>query len=121
MFLSDEVRTTHRNLSTVDLEFRETAAQDPRFLDRSSFELLDGHGLLKFHQQSWPTFLGREKLAEVQRVSLGIYHLLRTLPERIFGQDYGRMSTFYGLGSAITASSSSRLRTAFPPWSPAAT
>jgi hypothetical protein len=103
MILSDEVRATHRDLSQVDLEFREIAAQDPRFLDRAQFEPLNRHELLNFRQQPWPTFLGREKLAEFQRVSLGMYHLLRALPERVFGKDYARMSTFYGLDSAMTA------------------
>jgi hypothetical protein len=103
MVLSDEVRATHRDLSEVDLAFRETAAQDPRFLERSHFGPLDRHEMLAFRQQSWPTFLGREKLAEFQRASLGIYNLVRSLPERVFGQDYARMSAYYGLDSALTA------------------
>lgn len=104
MPLSDELRATHRGLSELDLEFRESAREDPRFLDRSYFEPLNRHNeLLIYRLQPWLTFLGRDKLADLRRVSVGVYNLLRTVPQRLFENDYQRISDFYGLGSRMIA------------------
>ncbi|HYG61373.1 MAG TPA: hypothetical protein VEL74_02225 [Thermoanaerobaculia bacterium] len=100
MALSEEVRKTHRDLSAIDLEFRELAHEDPRFLDRSHFQPLTRENeLLAYRLQPWLTFLGRDKLQELQRVSLGMYRLLQTLPMRIFEGDLNRLQEFYGFPS----------------------
>jgi hypothetical protein len=91
-------RGTHRALSAVDLRFREIAHGSPELLDRKHFELLDRtNELLGCTLQSWPTFLDAGKLAELQRAALEVNRLLRTVPERVFRQDWARLAAFYGL------------------------
>lgn len=104
MSSSEGWRATHRSLSPLDLKFREMAKDSPEYLKRSNFAAIDrGHELLHYRLQSWPTFLGPEKLDELKRVSLGVHGLLRSVPERIFRNDPEKLSEFYGLGSpAIT-------------------
>lgn len=93
-------QATHQDLSDIDLRFREMAKNSPDFLDRSRFQILDHNKeLLKYELQPWLTFLGREKLEELKRVSLGVTQLLRGLPERIFGNDWAKLADFYDLGS----------------------
>src|SRR5687767_13371676 len=93
-------RFTHGNLSAQDLKFREMAQNSPEFLDRTQFRVLDeNHRLLHYRLQSWPTFVGREKLAELKRVGIDVSRMLRSIPERIFHNDPEKLADFYGLGS----------------------
>ncbi|HEV7515577.1 MAG TPA: hypothetical protein VGR07_04690 [Thermoanaerobaculia bacterium] len=46
--------------------------------------------------QSWPTFVGGEKLAEVRRATVALTQLVKSVPERIFGNDPRRIAAFYG-------------------------
>jgi hypothetical protein len=95
-------RATHAALSALDLKFREIARHSPEFLDRGQFAVLDEKpDILSFRLQSWPTFVGREKLAELQRVSRGISRLLRKLPERIFRNDPRKLAEFYAIAPTI--------------------
>jgi hypothetical protein len=98
-------RETHRRLSAVDLRFREIAHASPELLDRRSFELLDRKNeILRYRPQSWPTFLGAGKLAELQRAALAVNRLLRTVPERVFRNNLAGpagLAEFYGLPPRI--------------------
>jgi hypothetical protein len=97
-------QTTHRRLSEHDLKFREMAKDSPEFLDRCRFQALDASPeLLHFPLQPWPTFIGREKLEEVGRVSLALNRLLRSVPERVFQRDWAKIAAFYSLGSPTIA------------------
>lgn len=93
-------RSTHRNLSALDLKFREMAKDSPKFLDRAYFQIQDRtKELLYYRLQSWPTFVGPEKLAELKQVGIEVNRLIRSVPERIFHNDPVKLSKFYGLGS----------------------
>lgn len=46
--------------------------------------------------QSWPTFLGAAKLAEVRRATVEVTRLVRAIPERIFANDPRRIAAYYG-------------------------
>ncbi|MEA2690804.1 MAG: hypothetical protein QOJ16_191 [Acidobacteriota bacterium] len=100
----EDWRATHLALSAEDLRFREAAELDPELLDRSRFKILDEkQDLVYFHLQSWPTFVGREKLGHMKRVSLAVCNLLRSIPSRIFGNDPQKLNAFYRLGSPLRA------------------
>ena len=95
-------RDSHRALSAVDLRFREIAHRSPELLDRRQFELLDRkNDLLDFPLQSWPTFLGPAKLAELQDAARGVNRLLQSVPERVFGRDWARLAAFYRLDPRV--------------------
>src|ERR1700730_16503731 len=46
--------------------------------------------------QSWPTFIGAEKLAEIHRATISLTQLVKSIPERIFGNDPRRIAAYYG-------------------------
>ena len=47
--------------------------------------------------QSWPTFLAAEKLAEIRRATVELTRLVKSIPERFFGNDPRRIAAYYGL------------------------
>ncbi|HKV13289.1 MAG TPA: hypothetical protein VJ725_34430 [Thermoanaerobaculia bacterium] len=46
--------------------------------------------------QSWPTFVGGEKLAEIRRATVELTRLVKSIPERLFGNDARRIAAWYG-------------------------
>lgn len=99
---SEEIKAAHLSLSPLDWEFRQIACEDSEFLSRSTFSILDeDHDLLTYRLQSWPTFLGAAKLAEIRRAGLAVHRLLRRIPECLFENDPERISEFYGFDNAI--------------------
>ena len=54
--------------------------------------------------QPWPTFVGGEKLREMRRATVEVTRLVKSVPERIFGNDAKQISRFFGIGNeALTA------------------
>ncbi len=47
--------------------------------------------------QSWPIFIGSDRLAEFERATTAVFRLLRTIPERIFDNDGARIGAYYGI------------------------
>lgn len=97
----DEIRANHRALSAADWRFRELAMSDPRYQRRESFHLDEPNDLLMFRMQAWPTFLGREKVAELARISTTLSGLIRSIPRRVFRDDVDAISRFYGIGDPL--------------------
>jgi len=95
---SEELRASHLAVSREDLEFREAAKDDPRFLDSKTFEPLLAE-IFEYKLQCWPTFLGAAKRAELEAASLGVCEVLRKVPERVFGNDAAAIARFYKLAS----------------------
>ena len=101
MAWTEEFLANHAALSEVDVRFRDYALATPRCLD------LDY--LLTFGFQEpesryytggmhpWPFFVGPETRAELKRVTMGLSHLHRRIPERIFDNDPERIAAHYGL------------------------
>lgn len=95
-----ELETAHRELSELDWQFREFASRHPDGLRRAAFASLDqNHPLIDYRLQAWPTFLGRARARELARVSVGLYDLIRGIPERVFGNEPEWLSDYYGLGN----------------------
>ncbi len=100
--LSPDLRAAHRAISPQDLAFREAAKDDPRLLDRRTFDALRAP-LFEYSLQSWPTFLGPETKAALHAASRGVCAALKKIPERVFGGDWAAIARFYGLPSAAAA------------------
>jgi hypothetical protein len=47
--------------------------------------------------QPWPTFVSGEKLREVERATVEVTRLVKSIPERVFERDAKAVSEFYGL------------------------
>lgn len=98
---SEELQAVHRGLSPQDLEFRELARSSPELLSRETFrKLADEKDFILGTLQPWLTFVGRDKLDELKRVSVGLADLLRYVPERVLGNDPARVLEYYGIGTA---------------------
>lgn len=100
---SEALRANHLALSAEDLKFREHARRSPELLKRATFRVLDEDPRLYYRQQPWPTFLGRAKREQLERVSLAVTALLRSVPQRIFQNDPAKVCGFYGLPSPEAA------------------
>lgn len=86
--------------------FREFVERHPECLERASFEALarpataERPALFLSHYvpiQPWPVFLEPRRFAELGRLSVEIFALVRSLPQRLFGDDATRLCDFYGL------------------------
>lgn len=53
--------------------------------------------------QAWPTFVGAAKLAEIERATVGVTRLVKSIPQRIFGNDPRRIAAYYRLPSEMLA------------------
>jgi hypothetical protein len=97
-------RAAHRGLSAADLKFRELVCAESPAVRRSLPPLLaESQGRFKYRLQALPTFLGGEKLAELQRVSIGVSKLLKSVPERLLDNDPEKVAEFYHLPSPVKA------------------
>lgn len=94
---SPEIRATHLDLSEHDWRFRRYALRHPECLRRETYREMDRQGeLLANKLQSWPTFVRRSKLQELADLSLRLNRLIRSIPERVHGNDPTALSTTYG-------------------------
>lgn len=100
--LAADLRAAHRAISPEDLAFREVAKDDPRLLDRRTFDALRAP-LFEYKLQSWPTFLGAATRDALHAASLGVCGALKKIPERVFGDDWAALARFYGLASPADA------------------
>jgi len=99
---SEAIAAAHRELSPVDLAFREEARRSPELLDRATFRPMGPDGdLVEKPLQPWLTFLGREKRAELAAASVGVCRLLKSIPARVFGNDAAAMARFYGIPAPV--------------------
>lgn len=99
MIGSDELRATHLALSETDWKFRQLARNSEECLRRTTYRVLDQPGPLLLNRlQSWPTFVSRERIREIERVSVGIAALVRKIPPLVFDNDPVRISEFFGIG-----------------------
>ncbi len=99
-----EVRRAHAALSRASEAFLRYVESTPECLDRRSFAPLARAGAFNpYPLQPWPALVGRERVAEMERASVGLCRLIKSLPRRVFGDDPERLRAFYGLGSADLA------------------
>ncbi|HVT17778.1 MAG TPA: hypothetical protein VHQ90_16570 [Thermoanaerobaculia bacterium] len=98
---SAELARAHRDLSELDLRFREHALRTPELRRRSTFaKLVELQKVLGRKPQPWPAFVGPEKLAEFKRVSLAACNLLRSVVGRFYRFDPARAVAVYDLATA---------------------
>jgi len=92
------LRGLHAGLSPVDVEFREMARHDPDCL--AGAERARQHpamAMLGFAPQPWPLFVSRRLLGKMAAAGVAVSNLVRSLPERLFGNDAVRLATCFGV------------------------
>ncbi len=101
-----EIRIAHARLSRASAAFLDYVLSRPECLERGSFALLDRQTAFRpFPLQSWPVFVDRSRIEELERVSVGLCRLVRSVPRRVFGNDPERVSRYYCLDSPERARS----------------
>jgi hypothetical protein len=96
MNIAENVKEAEAKLSRVNVDFLEFVRDNPETLNRSNFKLLELNDKL-FTLQPWPTFVNRENRNRFREVSLKMWELLKSIPRRVFGYDFEKMSRFYEL------------------------
>jgi hypothetical protein len=97
----ERARETHARLSEVDVRFRELARRDPELLRGDADGASPEAALLRSPRQPWPLFIAAEPARELADAAVAVSRLVRSLPERIFGNDAARMAAFYGRDEAF--------------------
>src|SRR5947209_5270500 len=92
--LVEPVSQAAAHLSRTAQRFLEYVTSDPELM-RPLHHLAAGDYFASL--QSWPTFVDGEKLAEIRRATVGLTRLVKSIPERIFGNDAGKIAAYYGL------------------------
>ncbi len=99
-------RVGHARLSRASEAFLEYALSRPEVQERRSFELLaQQSSFAPFPLHPWPVFVDRARVAEHERVTVGLCRLVKSLPRRVFGNDPERVREFYDLDSVGLAKS----------------
>ncbi|MCP4158162.1 MAG: AMP-binding protein, partial [bacterium] len=96
--LTEEIKANHKQLSATGLRYLEYAARNPEVLKRSTFEKTLSRyveGANKF--QGWPTFINREMRKQMEDATIATCTLIKSIPERIFGNDIDALSSYYGI------------------------
>ncbi len=84
------------DLSRVNQVFLEYAERNAECRIRSSFDSIFRDNPLKvMSPQPWPFFIEPDVVPEMERVSLGIDRLVKSVPERFFRNDPARLAAFY--------------------------
>ena len=83
--------------SSANRKLLEYAERNVDCRTRASFETIFRDNPLKvMSPQPWPFFIEKEAVRELERVSLGLDRLVKSVPARFFGNDAGRLVAFYG-------------------------
>ena len=94
----ERLNQTAAHLSPTAQRFLDYVAADPERARRQE-HLAPGDYFAAL--QSWPTFVGAAKLAEIHRATIPLTRLVKSVPERIFGNDPRRIAAFYGFPTAV--------------------
>jgi hypothetical protein len=94
MNIDPKIKDAHEHLSRLNTQFLEYAFKNPLCLKSSNFPLLDLKDEL-FVLQPWPTFIKPEIVNEIKRAALTVFDLIRSIPSRIFSDDYKKLSDYF--------------------------
>ncbi len=99
--LTSAILERHAALSQTQARFLEFVARNPAAFSRRAFsEVHRKSEIGRFAMQSWPLFLSGERRGEFAQASLAICRLIRSIPERMFGNDPSKLAGFYDLDLA---------------------
>lgn len=94
MEIEKEIKEAQGRLSKLNLDFLDFVEKNPESLERSNFKLLELNDDL-FTLQPWPTFINPENRNQFQEASLKLFALIKSIPRRVFNNDFEKMSQFY--------------------------
>ncbi|MCP5052384.1 MAG: hypothetical protein GY940_34775, partial [bacterium] len=100
MNIEDHIKESHERLSKNSTRFLEYVQRKPGSLLASSYPLLDINDPL-VTLQPWPTFINKQTKKQMDEAGLGVLNLMKSLPRRIFSNDYEKISRYYGVSNDL--------------------
>jgi hypothetical protein len=100
--INPDVLAEQKQLSGKNEDFLRYVKNNPNTLKRSSFKLLELNNKL-FTLQSWPTFINPGKREEFSRAGTGVWELIKSIPQRIFGNDPAKIARYYEIPHSLAA------------------
>jgi len=94
--ISEEILKAQQQLSRVNADFLEFVQKSPEALKRSSYSDISNYPVGPRNKQPWPTFINHRVKRQLQEASVGVFHLIRQIPERIFDNNPQKLSTYFG-------------------------
>jgi hypothetical protein len=97
MEIDDGAWSAGARWSSANRQFLDACRERPALRRRAAFAPVHEHNPLPTYPslQSWPIFADRARIAEMERVAVGLTRLFKSIPLRFFGGDPRRMATFY--------------------------
>jgi hypothetical protein len=98
MLWSADLRALQAGLSTIQVDFLDFIVRHPEGLSPEGFGALTRRDeFMRYPMQPWPMFLSSAKQRQMADVARRIYDLIRSIPQRVFGNDPARLADFYGI------------------------
>jgi hypothetical protein len=95
-----EILASHDDLSPLSARFLQFTTEHPEAACRLDFRASPAAPAwartYPYELQTWPTWVGAAKLAQLEHATLELARLVKSIPERIFGGDALRICQFYG-------------------------
>lgn len=98
MKIPEEARITAADLSDVASRFMDFVEANPacaRPIDHLAADLPSWVADYAYPLQAWPIFVGGRKLQEIQHATITVTRLVKSVLERIFGNDCRRICDYY--------------------------
>jgi hypothetical protein len=96
MKITEDIITAHKNLSNYSVKFLEFVQKNPESLERWNFRWLRREDKQRA-LQPWPTFISNSRINEIKEESIKISNIIKSIPQRIFANDPGKMSEYYNI------------------------
>ncbi|HEX2188767.1 MAG TPA: hypothetical protein VHG51_07690 [Longimicrobiaceae bacterium] len=96
MSATAEAAPARERWSAVNRDFREWVERNPEFLRRDRFAAVcEDPALRKLSLQPWPLFIDAVRLREVERLTLAMDRLVKSVFERFLDDDPERIAEYY--------------------------
>jgi hypothetical protein len=95
--ITPAIWATQADMSQESVRFLEYVLAHPEMARRVDPQLLNLIRDYPATLQPWPVFVDARKLQQIERTTVGLVELVKSIPERLFGNDPGRVREFYGL------------------------
>ncbi len=90
-----------KKLSKASANFLAFVEKNPWSLERSSYSDLFKLNFDAGTLQPWPVFIDQRSKNEIKEAGIRVFNLIRSIPERLFGNDVGKLSTYYNVPADI--------------------
>lgn len=97
MMIAEPLKRHHEQASRTWRQFLEFAERQPEI----ARPLKSPDVQCRYPVQAWPTFITPRRRGEIAAATIGVFKLLKAIPERLFGMDPARISAFYDIPPAL--------------------